>query len=92
MPSPQGGHSESQEKRELRFCTSRLALNTSYWCKSNALSFIQGCDGDTENKVKVELNYPISLAIISYQKRHEKLSNSLKVLRNILLREELFSY
>lgn len=47
---------------------------------------------DTENKVKVEINYPISLAIISYQKRHEKLSNSLKVLRNILLREELFSY
>ena len=47
---------------------------------------------DTENKVKVELNYPISLAIISYQKRHAKLSISLKVLRNILLREELFSY
>ena len=47
---------------------------------------------DTENKEKVELNYPISLTIISYQKRHEKLSISLKVLRNILLREELFSY
>ena len=47
---------------------------------------------DTENKVKVELNYPISLAIISDQKRHEKLSVSLKVLRNILLREGLFSY
>jgi len=56
-----------------------LIIYSRWWC-------------DTENKVKVELNYPISLAIISYQKRHEKLSISLKVLRNILLREELFSY